>query len=390
MASPYSVSLEKVRRLWFKAQGLTRPREKKLTRKRFIDLLESTGGLQQDTVNVLDRAHYLTLFSRFGVYNRTLPDRWTYRDRVAFEYWGHEACILPLSRLHLSRRGMRLFKPRESWWAGRMPSQASMRRVLRRLRKEGPLESADFEKDPQGSGPWWGWKEDKVALELHWFGGRLAVSERRHFRRIYDLADRVYPAGPVASLAAYQDAWLLTGLMGNGIAKEKHLDNYFTAPRLNAAGRKKVIARNLKKKRIVEVTVEGKKGVFFAMPEHLEGLSRLPKPRGTTLICPFDSLLWQRARAEDLLGFTYRIEIYVPKAKRKYGYYVMPILHEGAMVGRLDPKLHRDRGELEIKAIHLEPRFKRTKAFNAALGETLQDLATFCKAEKITLPRGWR
>ena len=138
------------------------------------------------------------------------------------------------------------------------------------------------------------------------------MSGRRHFRCIYDLAERVYPDGPAASLTEYHDSWLLTGLSGCGIAPERHLVNYFTAPALNAAERRRVIARNLRKKRIVEVDVEGLRGPCYARPEHLEAIDRLPEPAGTTLICPFDSLLWQRKRAAELLDFDYAVEIYVP------------------------------------------------------------------------------
>ena len=389
-SSTYSIDLENVRRLWFYQQGLTNPRAKKLTRKAFVEHLERTGGLQMDTVNVVDRAHCLTLWSRFGAYDRSLLDKWTYQDRIAYEYWGHVASILPASRLPLSRRGMLAFRRKDSYWARAKVSQTSIRRVLRRIRNEGPLESGDFEKSSGGSGWWSGWKEDKYALELLWTKGKIAVSERRHFRRVYDLAERVYPDGLAATRAEYEDGWLLTGLSGNGIATEKHLDNYFTSPRLKAPDRRKVIARNIKTGRVVEVEVKEMNGAFFALPEHLEKLERIPKPRGTTLICPFDSFLWQRCRAEDLLDFHYRIEIYIPPPKRKFGYYLMPILHEGALVGRLDPKMHRDRKELEIKAVYLEAGFKRNRVFNTGLADTLKDLAVFLGAEKIALPKGWR
>ncbi len=386
----YRIDLETVRRLWLHRQGLAKARAAKLTRKSFVEHLERTGGLQLDSVNVLERAHYLTLWSRFGNYDRKLPDRWTYRDRLAFEHWGHEACVLPSSRLPLSLRGMRRFAPGGKWWTERRPSSASIRRVLKRLREEGPLESADFENSSDGSGPWWGWKEDKRALELLWHKGRVAVSSRRHFRRAYDLAERVYGDGPVGTLAEWQDGWLFSGLSGNGVATEKHLINYCTHPRLKATDRKQVIARNLRKKLIVQVEVQGLKGACLARPQDLEGAGALGAPRGTNLICPFDSLLWQRGRAEDLLDFTYRIEIYVPQPKRVYGYYVLPIMHDGRLVGRLDPKLHRDRGELEIKAIWLEEGFKRNAAFDDGLGTSIRELARFLKATAISLPRGWK
>ena len=376
-------------RLWFHRQGLTRARgEEKLTKKRFLAHLEGTGGLQLDSVNVVDRAHYLTLWSRFGTFDRALPDRWTYRDRIAFEHWGHEACVLPASRLPRSLRHMRRFRPQGSWWGEHLPTPAGKRRVLKRLRQEGPLESADFEKSPEGSGPWWGWKEDKRALEVMWHGGRVAVSSRRHFRRAYDLAERVYGDVTPAPLAEYEDGWLFTGLSGNGIATEKHLENYLTAPRLPAADRKRVIARNLRKKRVIEVEVEGRRGTWLALPEDVKRARELPAPRGTTLICPFDSLLWQRRRAEELLDFRYRIEIYVPPAKRVFGYYVLPILHDGRLVGRLDPKLHRDRGELEIKAIHLEPGFRKHAEFKEGLAASVRALAEFLGATSLRLPKG--
>ena len=387
--SKYSIDLNSVRRLWLHRQGLANPRERRLTKKAFIKHLECTGALQMDTINVVDRAHYLTLWSRFGAYNRSLLDKWIYQDRIAYEYWGHVASILPISLLPLSRRGMLAYKYRESHWGRPEPSQTSVRRVLRRLSNEGPLESNDLEQSPGGSGWWSGWKEDKYTLEYLWSKGKVAISGRRHYRRIYDLAERVYPSGRTATLAEYEDSWLLTGLSGNGIATEKYLDNYITTPRLPSPDRRKVIARNIKAGRIVEIEVKKLDGTFYALPQHLEELGRIPKLRGTTLICPFDSFLWQRRRAEDLLNFHYRIETYRPPANRKFGYYIMPILHEGALVGRLDPKMHRDRKELEIKGIFLEDGFRRNKDFDRGLADTLKDLAVFLGAEKIALPKGW-
>jgi uncharacterized protein len=377
------VPLDQVLRLWFHRQGLSHPRSRTLTRDAFVDHLEGTGGLQLDSINVLQRAHYLTLWSRFGAYDPTLPDQWTYRDRVAFEHWGHAACVLPMSRLPINRRAMKRFAPTEKWWIERTPSRAACRRVLRRLREEGPLESADFERSPDGSGPWWGWKEDKEALERYWRRGMVAIADRRSFRRVYDLAERVYPEGAAAHPAKYEDSWLTTGLRGNGIASVKHLDGYFRTPHLTGARRHKVIERAIRRKAAVEVRVEGLDDTFYARPDDLDQLDALPAPHGTTLLCPFDSLLWERRRAEELLGFHYRVEIYVPRAKRVYGYYTLPILHEGRLVGRLDPKLHRDRGVLEIKSVHLEPGVPDDEALRADLREALESLAAFVGARDI-------
>ncbi len=382
------IARDDVLRLWFHCQGLTAPRTTPLTRDAFVHHLEQTGGLQLDSINVLARAHYLTLWSRFGAYEMTLPDRWTYDDRVAFEHWGHAACVLPASRLPLSHRAMRRFAPTGKWWNERRPSSAACARVVKRLREEGPLESADFGPRDGKSGPWWGWKEDKEVLERYWRKGRVAIATRRSFRRVYDLAERVYPDGPLASPTAYEDSWLLTGLRGNGVAPLKHIDGYFRAPHLAGDARRRSVARLLKRRDVVEVQVEGQPEPWLARPADLEDLGALPSPRGTTVLCPFDSLLWQRRRAEDLLDFTYRVEIYVPRKDRVYGYYAMPILHDGRLVGRLDPKLHRDRGVLEIKSIHLEPGAPDGADLRTGLRHTLEDLADFVGAGDLQTPAG--
>ena len=369
--------------------------ERPLTRKNFLRHLEETGGLQLDSINVLDRAHYLTLWSRFGCYERKKVDAWIYRDRIAYEYWGHEASILPISHLPLGLRRMKSFPPEQwkkaAWWKHFDTPLASRRRVLRRLRREGPLESSDFAwqahenaRQPPEGPVMPQYKEDKRSLLLLWHLGRIAVSDRRHFRRIYDLAERVYPETKPASLAEYEESWLLRGLSGNGICSERHLLNYFTAPALKAPERKRVIRRLLESGRIVEVKVEDLRGPFFALPEHLSVIDEIPPPRGTHLICPFDSLLWQRRRAEDLLDFRYRIEIYTPQRKRKYGYYVLPILHDGRLVGRIDPKLHREEARLEIRNVFIEPGFEVTRAFERAVDECLEDLCAFLGASTVS------
>ena len=333
------VDLETAARLWFHCQGMHRPRGSiKLTPAILSGFLEQVGALQLDSINVVERAHYLTLWSRFGNYDREEVDQWIYQNKIAYEYWGHEASILPISHLPLGRRRMKLFPPeswlKSSWWTRYETSQASKRRVLRRLRTEGVLESVHFDKtavdrireknqgaaEPVMPGP----KEDKRSLQLLWHAGKVAVSARRHFRRIYDLSERIYPETGQANLSQYHDSWLFIGLKGNGIATEKHLENYITAPKLKAPERRAVIDRNLKAGRILEVKIDDLKGRYFMLPEYLDQLYTLDDPVGTTLVCPFDSLLWQRKRAEELLNFHYRIEIYVPQKKRAFGYYVPP------------------------------------------------------------------
>ena len=392
-------SQQQVVRLWLARQGLLDLEKKpKLNKTRFVELLENTGGLQVDSVNVLDRAHYLTLWSRFGNYRRSQVDKWLYQDRLAYEYWGHEACILPISHLPIGKRRMKEFPPEawanSSYWKHYDTNEDSKKRVLRVIRKNGPLESADFEKTrlDQEQARILGWgslipKEDKRSLQLLWHAGKLAVHGRKHFRKIYDQAKNIYPACRTASTTQFHDSWLLIGLSGCGIASEKHLVNYITGPNLKAPERREVLARNLRKKTIVEVKVGGFDGRWFALPELLEGIDELPEPSGTTLLCPFDSLLWQRKRAEELMEFRYRVEIYVPESKREFGYYVLPILHNGRMIGRLDPKLHRSEDRLEIRAFYLEPGIKLSKHLRNRIVEAIESLALFVDARAIDLPK---
>jgi hypothetical protein len=387
---PPRLKRDEVVRLWLDRQGHLKARGRRLTRAAFIALLQDTGGLQLDSVNVLDRAHYLTLWSRFGAFDRAKLDAWVYGERLAFDFLAHQACLVAPSRLPLIRRYAREFDPTHRWWQDRKAELTLQRHVLARIRAEGGLESAQFQNEKPVAGGWWSWKGEKMALEWMLRRGRLAISERRSFRRVYDLAERVYPPGPAASRGDYEDDWLLSGLAGNGVAPARHLSNYLTLPHLPGASRRGIFDRNLKRGRIVEVEVEGLKGPCYALPEHLECIGRLPRPAGTTLICPFDSLLWQRARAKELLDFDYRIEIYVPREKRQRGYYALPILHEGRLVGRLDPKLDRQAGRLLIHAIHLEPGFAPDDGFKRGLAASLADLAAWLGAESIALPSGWR
>jgi uncharacterized protein len=388
--STIKLTRDQVIRLWLSRQGLLDPRGRSLTRQTFLSHLKQTGALQLDSVNVVDRAHHLTLWSRFGSYDRDKLSRWSQPHGPVYEFWGHEASLRHPDHLPLSRRGMKLFNPGGKWWNDRKDNLIVRRRVLRRIRAEGPLESADFKTEPGESGGWWGWKDEKMALEWLWRQGRLAVCGRRHFRRRYDLAERVYPESQIATRGQYEDSWLMIGLSGNGVAPAAHLDNYITAPRLKAADRRRVIARNLKLGSIVQVEVEGFSDPWYTLPEFLPGIKKISPPRGTNLICPFDSLLWQRQRARDLLNFNYRIEIYTPREKRVFGYYVLPIMHDGKLVGRLDPKLDRQSGTLLIHAIHLEDGFTADHNFKTGLAGTLEELGEFLGATTISLPRGWR
>ena len=396
--------------LFLARQHLARPRTRRLTASSLVGFVEDVGGLQIDSINVVERGHHLTLWSRFGPYDRAAVERIAYRRRLLFEYWAHAACLVPASHYPAWRRAMLDYSVRNRAWGAWLKTN---RRVLRAVEdaiaEGGPLGSADFEhrRAPGSSGGWWNWKPAAHALDYLWMSGRTLVHSRSHFRKSFDLCERVMP-GAAASEPLTQEAFrrwhLRQSLRALGAASETDLRMYLTFPRLAAAERRQVLRAALEAGEVVEVEVEDERGRHFALAEDLPALAAAGRRRrpaaGTTLLSPFDSFLWHRDRTRRLFGFDYTLEVYTPGHRRVHGYYSLPIFHDGQLVGRLDPKAHRAERRLEVRAVHFEPWFAKGDAPPAAswgaidpdaaltgVGEALRSLATFVGAEHVTLGR---
>ena len=353
------ISLASARRIALAAQGFGRPRPQAVTPS---DLRRTVGrlGLHQiDSVNVLVRAHYLPAFSRLGLYDRTLLDRSAWgpkRERRLFEYWAHEASLLPLEMQPLLRWRMARAERGEIGW-GSLRAYAGERRkeadsILDRIRAEGPLAASDFEEGKGRSG-WWEWGDTKRALEwLFWAGLITTATRRASFERVYDLAERVIPAAVLAQPAP-QEADAKRALVAHaakalGIATEAELRDYF---RLKPEETKGAVAELVEEGVLLATAVEGS-----ARPSYLHRDARRPRRiGGQALLAPFDPLVWERSRTERLFGFRYRIEIYTPAEKRVHGYYVLPFLLDERLVARVDLKADRARSRLLVKGITLEP-----------------------------------
>jgi uncharacterized protein YcaQ len=408
-AAPPRVPLRAVAALFLARQGLDRPRGRRLTAASLRRLAESTGGLQLDSINVLDRAHYLTAWSRFGVYDRAALDRLVYRRRVLIEYWAHAACLVPASHLGWWRRAMLDYRLGHTGWSGLLRKNARViAEVQQAIAERGPLGNADFRRGRgrRGSG-WWSWRPAAFALHYLWMTGRLLVHSRTHFHKRFDLAERVYPAiaglePPGAEDFARQH--ICRALFAMGAATEADLAMYLTFPRIAARSRRAVLDRLLAAGRVVELRVDADSTRWFALAEDLPALEaaarRRAPSRGTTLLSPFDSFLWHRRRTRTLFGFDYRIEVYTPGPRRVHGYYALPILHDGQLIGRLDAKNHRAARRLHVRRVHFEPWFADggrppaaawgavdRDAALAGLGEALGSLAAFVGARRITLGR---
>jgi len=314
---------------------------------------------QIDSVNVLARAQYLPAFSRLGSYDRTLIDRaaWGRRsERRLFEYWAHEASLLPLDLHPLLRWRMARADRGEAGWTGLRPFAIERRSeaesVLHRIRAEGPMAASDFEEGKGRSG-WWEWGDIKRALEwLFWAGHITTATRRANFERVYDIPERVIPhailALPTPSEADAHRLLIARAAQACGIATATDLRDYF---RLGLAETRAAIVDLVAEGILLPVTVAG-----WTSPAYLHrDARRAQRIAGQALLAPFDPLIWERSRTERLFGYRYRIEIYTPAEKRIHGYYVLPFLLGEHLVARVDLKADRAAVRLLVQSVHIEP-----------------------------------
>jgi len=359
MGTPEGISLKLARRIALAAQGFGGSRPAAVNAGHLRRSIDRLSLHQIDSVNVLVRAHYLPAFSRLGGYDRKLLDSaaWGRKSkRTMFEYWAHEASLLPLDLHPLLRWRMAAAERGEIGWkslrafAGDRREEADA--VLDRIRAEGSLAASDFEHG-KGQGGWWGWGDTKATLEwLFWAGLITTATRRASFERIYDLPERVIPpailALPTPDPADAKRALVERSARAHGIATATDLRDYF---RLDPASARTAVAELVEQNVLIPVAVEG-----WRQPAFRHRDASMPRwSRGQALLAPFDPLVWERDRTERLFGFRYRIEIYVPADKRVHGYYVLPFLLDDRLVGRVDLKADRQNSRLLVRQVTWEP-----------------------------------
>jgi uncharacterized protein YcaQ len=385
-----NLSLPAARALHLAAQGLLSQRRKKATKADVLDAIRAMGALQIDTIHVVARSPYLVLWSRLGDY----PSRWLEEllaEGALFEYWAHEACFLPTEDYGLYRHrmldpGSMGWKYSEKWMA---ENHAEVEELLNHIRQNGPVRSADFARKEGKGGGWWEWKPEKRSLEVLFTAGRLMIAERRSFQRIYDLAERVLPDWDdrhMPSLAETQRRLLLKAVYAMGIAKSTWMGDYFR----NGKSRPRPDPESLVDEgALLLARVDGWAEPVYIHPLHrdlaLAAAEGMLKPSATTLLSPFDPVVWDRKRALELFDFDYRLECYTPAAKRRYGYFTLPILRRGVLVGRLDAKAHRREGIFEVKAMHLEPGARISPALAADLAAALDRIAAWHGTAQVAI-----
>ena len=328
-----------------------------MNRRHLRRLLEHTQLLQIDSVNVLQRAHYLPGWSRLGAYSTASLDGLAYKNRELFEYWGHEASLIPVDMQPLFRWRMRRAAAGEGTWAGiarfAREHRAVVEHVYSMLRDNGPATAGELAAETKRTRDNWGWNwsEEKTALEYLFWSGRVSASTRRNFERVYDITERVLPARvldqPTPSDDEAHRQLLLRAAGACGVGTVGDLADYFRIRNPQARPR---IAELVESGDLVEVAVEGWKQPAYTLPDVV-----IPRTTPTrSLLVPFDPLIWERDRTLRLFGFHYRVEIYVPAPKRAYGYYVLPFLLGDALVARVDLKSDRQAGVLRVMGAFAE------------------------------------
>ena len=381
------------------AQGFARRRPAgRVDARHLRRVLDDVGLLQLDSVNVLSRAHYLPAFSRLGAYPRETLDRLAFHrnggdggrgagERELFEYWAHEASLLPVELQPLLR--WRMARVDKLAWKsvariGReQPELVAW--VLDQVRERGPLRASELGVPRRaGRGEMWSWSEEKTALEHLFFAGRVSAAGRLNFERLYDLPERVLPAAVLATPTPTQDAaqreLIMLAARRLGVATEPDLGDYFRLPRADS---KAQVAELVEAGELLPARVEG-----WAKPAYA---ARDLQPRrnavaARALLSPFDSLIWARERTERLFDFHYRIEIYTPAAKRRHGYYVLPFLLGDRLVARVDLKSDRAAGTLLVRGAFAEPA-AAPAAVAPELAAELRSMAAWLGLERVAVGR---
>jgi uncharacterized protein len=382
------------------AQGMGRPRPNgRIDARRLRRAIDDVGLLQLDSVNILCRSHYMSLFSRLGPYRRATLDRLashadtapgpakrTGRDRALFEYWGHEASLLPvelqpLLRWRMARADELTYKPVRRLAAEKPELLES---VLRTVRERGPICAADVAtplRKPKN--PWFNWSEGKIALDYLFFAGSVCAAHRVRFERHYDLPERVLPEAvldaPTPAEDEAQRQLLLIAAARLGVATEADLGDYFRLPRAESKAR---VGELVDAGALTPARVEGWSAPAYVMA------ARLPTPArdARALLAPFDPLVWSRPRTERLFGFHYRIEMYTPAAKRVHGYYVLPFLLGDRLVARVDVRSDRQAGALRVLGAFAEPGAD-PGAVALELADELRLLAGWLELEQVSVAR---
>ncbi|MES2104342.1 MAG: winged helix-turn-helix domain-containing protein [Pseudomonadota bacterium] len=387
------LSLTSARALHLAAQGLLNPPRGKAGKEHVLASIRNMAALQIDTINVVARSPYLVLWSRLGSYQQEWLDE-LLADGKLFEYWSHEACFLPIEDYGLYRHQMISpqglgWKYNHKWLAG---NADAVEQIRKHIKLNGAARSADFERKDGKAGGWWEWKPEKRSLEVLFTSGELMVARRHNFQRIYDLRERVHAAWKdkrdLRPQIDGQREQVLKAIRALGIAKAGWVADYFRMGKLDPQIQPAALA---KQGLLLTAQVDGWEQPVYVHPDHAGLLDQADqgklKATATRILSPFDPVVWDRKRAIELFDFDYKLECYTPEPKRRYGYFTLPILRRGTLVGRLDAKAHRKDDIFEIKSLHLEPGVRVSQAFADDVAGAVQSFAAWHGTPQVQLQK---
>ena len=394
--STCTISLQQARNLHLAVQGLLRPPRARATRQRVFAEIARMRLLQIDTIHVVARSPYLVLFARLGNYDPHWLEELLARGRI-FECWAHEACFAALQDYPL-HRGRQMTG--SGHWAHkhalrmRRDHGAAMDNLLAHISANGPVKSSDFQHKKAAPGGWWEWKDEKRWLEALFALGELMIARRDNFQRVYDLRDRVLArAGFDEKICAFdqlqaQREYLLGAVRALGITQARWIGDYFrTGKTLKDSDLTAYVAAG----DLIRVAVRGWDAHAYVHRDNQALLHRASRgglrATQTALLSPFDPVTWDRARASVMFDFVYRLECYTPAPKRRFGYFVLPILHRGRLIGRIDAKAHRAEGVFEVKALYLEDGVDPARLKIDEIASAIQALANWHATPRVLIRR---
>jgi uncharacterized protein len=372
-----------VRTLHLAAQGLLAPPRRRATKDDVLAAIRRMAQLQIDTIHVVARSPYLVLFSRLGAYDPEWLDQHLAEGRL-FEYWSHEACFVPIEDFRLLRH--RMLDPAGMGWKysvrWHQEYAADIARILEQIRLQGPVKSSDFARVDGKGGGWWDWKPEKRHLEVLLTTGQLMIAERRNFQRVYDLTERVLPEWDdklhALPAEAAQQEMVRLSCAALGVVRADWVADYY---RLRKGRYEAALHALADAGELLPARVDGWRGDVFVhhtLADRVDDAAQARlKSSVTTVLSPFDPVVWDRKRAAAMFDFDYTIECYTPAHKRQYGYFVLPLLSRGKLVGRLDAKAHRAQQLFEVKSLHLEPGVRVSERLLDDIGIALRRCAAW-------------
>jgi uncharacterized protein YcaQ len=379
------ISRETARRLMIEKQGINN----KITnpcKEDVYSTIENLGCLQIDTISVIERAHYLTLWSRLGNYEKQHLDTLAYKERRLFEYWAHAACYVPMKHYRYYLQSM---DDRKDELIARLKKRTGrgkelLDHVIQRIRDEGPLASKDFDSEKKQKGGWWNRKDEKVAMDYLYGAGILAVSFRENFQRYYDFTENVIPTWvDMEPPSDDERVWFFTEKTMDclGVIQPKEAREYYQHWAVNLGRTSSQIDELIKEQEnVTSLELEGARSPYYCLRDDTTRLDEIDDDfdyNDVQMLVYFDNFMWNRERIQRLFGFESKLEIYLPIEERVYGYYHLPILYGDRIVARIEPKMDRSENKLIIRGYWTESEFKETEEYRDKLEKNLEDFAAF-------------